>query len=290
MTGHREAVHDGVDGARSLMMAELTQYVMGGTLNEQQRLLAQAAEYDREARWLLDRIGLQPGWRAADMGCGPIGILDRLAERVGAAGHVVGVEREARFVDMARMLIAERGLRNVEIVAVDATATGLPAASFDFVHERLTLLQQPVPDPLLSEMIRLTRPGGVVALEDIDTAGWLCEPTHPAWSRMADAFLTVCREHGMDVDLGRHLPGLLRSAGLEDVEAEVHVRLKRPGEYGRTLVLSLVNGVRGRVIGRGLLNEVEFAEQTEALQRHLDRPATMVVGPLLFQAWGRKPG
>jgi SAM-dependent methyltransferase len=290
LQGRHEAIHDAVDSTRSWEMAESTKYVMGGTLGEQQRLLAQAAEYDGETRWLLDQVGIQPGWRAADMGCGPIGILDRLAERVGATGRVVGVEREARFVDMARALIAERDLRNVEVVAGDATATGLPAASFDCVHERLTLLQQPVADPLLREMVRLTRPGGVIALQDIDAGGWLCEPPHPAWSRLTDAFLTVCREHGMDVHLGRRLAGLLRSAGLEDVDTQVHVRLKRPGEHGRADALSLVNGVRGRVIERGLLSEGEFAEQTEALQKHLDRPETIVVGPLLFQAWGRKPG
>jgi hypothetical protein len=94
----------------------------------------------------------------------------------------------------------------------------------------------------------------------------------------------------MDVNLGRRLPGLLRSAGLEDVEAQAHVRLKRRGEYGRTLALALVNGVLGRVIERELISEVEYVEQTEALQKHLNPPETIVVGPILFQAWGRKLG
>ena len=84
-------------------MSTSTGYVMGGTLSEQERLLAQAATQAPEARWLLDQIGVQPGWRVADLGCGPLGILDLLAERVGADGTVVGVEREPRFVEMAQM-------------------------------------------------------------------------------------------------------------------------------------------------------------------------------------------
>jgi SAM-dependent methyltransferase len=270
-------------------MAASMQYVMGGGPSEQQRLLAQAQEFDRDARWLIDQIGVQPGWRVADLGCGPIGILDRLAERVGIAGQVIGVERESRFVSMARSVIAERTLRNVDIVQADATRTGLPAAYFDLVHERLTLLQQADPRPLLSEMVRLTRPGGVVAVQDIDTGAWFCDPPSIAWSKLSDALLTVCREHGMDVHLGRRLLGLLRAAGLDDVRVEVSIWRPQPGEYLRTLVLSLASGVQAGIFQRGLLTEAEFAAESDALQKHVDRPDTLVIGPLLFQVWGRKP-
>ena len=49
-----------------------------------------------------------------DVGCGPIGILNLLSQRVGPHGSVVGVEREPRFVEMARAEIAKRGLMNTE--------------------------------------------------------------------------------------------------------------------------------------------------------------------------------
>jgi hypothetical protein len=70
-------------------------YVLGGTQTEQQRLLAQASEFEIQSRWLLDQIDIRPGWRAVDIGCGPIGILNLLSERVGIEGSVVGLEREA---------------------------------------------------------------------------------------------------------------------------------------------------------------------------------------------------
>ena len=99
-------------------------YVLGGTQTEQQRLLAQASEFEIQSRWLLDQIDVRPGWRAVDIGCGPIDILNLLSERVGIEGSVVGLEREERFVAMARSEIARRGLRNVEIVQADALNTG----------------------------------------------------------------------------------------------------------------------------------------------------------------------
>jgi hypothetical protein len=62
-------------------------YVLGGTATEQHRLLVQTAGFEREAAWLLDRLAVQPGWRAIDVGCGPLGVLPALAERVGPRVH-----------------------------------------------------------------------------------------------------------------------------------------------------------------------------------------------------------
>src|SRR5216684_1275174 len=95
-------------------------YFLGAALTERERLARQAASFEREARSLLDRVAIQPGWQAIDVGCGPIGILNLLAERVGPDGMVVGLEREARFAEMARRMIAEHGLSNVHIVQGDA--------------------------------------------------------------------------------------------------------------------------------------------------------------------------
>ena len=71
-------------------------YFFGDTDVEQRRLIAQAESYELPARWLLDHIRIQRGWRTIDIGCGPLGILHLLSERVGSKGVVVGLEREPR--------------------------------------------------------------------------------------------------------------------------------------------------------------------------------------------------
>src|SRR5271170_4015576 len=154
-------------------------YVLGGTQTEQERLVAQAAEFEVQSRWLLDQINIEPGWRAVDIGCGPIGILNLLSERVGPSGSVVGLEREQRFVTMARSQIAQRGMNNVEIMRGDALNTGLSKAAFDFVHERLVMINVPTRPALLQEMISLLRPGGTIALEEVDDISYTSVPLHP---------------------------------------------------------------------------------------------------------------
>ncbi len=270
-------------------MAPSGEYVLGGTDTEQQRLLRQIEGFDVEARWLLDRVGIQPGWRAIDIGCGPLGILDRLSERVGPAGTVVGLEREPRFAAMGRAIASERGLTNVEYVQADANATGLPRASFDFVHERLAIIQQPDPERMLREMVALARPGGIVAAQEIDQVSWLCEPPHPAWDALLAALRAVLTEGGVDYFLGRKLPGLLREAGLVDVQVEMQIKADRPGEYRRTHLLAMTQSVREKMLARGLFTTEELDATMDALGRHLDDPNTVVVRQLLFQVWGRKP-
>src|SRR5262249_25828972 len=145
-------------------------YVLGGTFTEQQRLLAQVQGLEDHARWMLDRISIRSGHRVVDVGCGLIGIMPLLSERVGPDGAVVGVEREARFAEIARAELSRRGLRNVEVVNADGLSTGLEKAAYDVVHERLVLINLPADSQraLLAEMFSLLKPGGTIALQEFD--------------------------------------------------------------------------------------------------------------------------
>jgi SAM-dependent methyltransferase len=265
-------------------------YPLGGTQTELQRLLAQAEVYEAESNWLLDQCGIRPGWRTVDVGCGPIGILNLLSQRVGPHGSVVGVEREPRFVEMACAEIAKRGLSNVSVVQADGLNTGLEKDAYDLVHERLVLINVSARDAFLTEMLSLLRPGGTLALADVDNVSWLCEPPHPSWDVLLNAFHTVFRAGGGDGFIGRRLPGLLRSAGVQHIQVKVTVATPNLGDYRRTHLLSLIESVRGKIIASGLLDESQLERQCEALLRHLNDPATVVIDKLFVQSWGRKPG
>src|SRR4051812_33460563 len=88
--------------------APASDYLLGSSRAERDRLLAQCEMFAPEARWLLDRIGVAPGWLTIDVGCGPLGILDLLGERVGPGAPVTGLDRDLRMLAMARESLAER--------------------------------------------------------------------------------------------------------------------------------------------------------------------------------------
>lgn len=261
-------------------------YSLGADDAERTRLLAQCALHRTEAEALLDRTGLGPGSRALDLGCGPLGVLDLLADRVGPSGRVVGVDREPRFLGMAARSLHERGLDRVGLVGADAAATGLPSASFDLVHERLLLVNVPQPRAVVAEMVRLTRPGGCVAVQDVDWVSWVCEPAHPDWPRLAGALAGVWSG---DVHIGRRLPALLRAAGLVDVQVQAHVRVFRPGEAYQRLLLRFAEIHRDRLLDGGALTAPDLDGCVHRLGAHLDDPGTLTLYATFFQAWGRRP-
>jgi SAM-dependent methyltransferase len=235
-------------------------YVLGGTLTEQQRLIAQAQGLEAHARWMLDRIPIKPGFRAVDVGCGPIGIMNLLSERVGSDGAVVGVEREPRFVEMARAELSERGLRNVQVVNADALRTGLEKGSYDVVHERLVLINVPAAsqEAILAEMFSLVRPGGIIALQEFDEASYVCYPEHPSWNILLGIWNDAFHAAGGNEFVGRSLARQLRSAGAENIQMKAHVEVAQIGEYRRTHLLSLIESMRDLVLASGRIEKTEF--------------------------------
>jgi len=263
-------------------------YLLGDSTAEVEHLAYQAEVYADEAAELLDRVGVAEGSSAIDVGCGVLGILALLSARVGSSGRVVGLERETRLLDAARQAAAQRGLP-VEFVQGDANRLDLPSDSFDFVHERTVLLNVQNPAAVVAEMARIARPGGVVALEEPDSAGWVCDPPHPAWDQLLAELLAAYRRNGKTFNMGRRTARALRDAGLADVQVRVKARVTQTGEYYQAFLLTLTSLVRDQIITGGRLTAADFDAQAASLRAHLERPGTLTCQPTLWQAWGIKP-
>src|SRR5262244_1010384 len=129
-------------------------YILDGSDEDLRRLLGIAEVSGEMARAAFRRVGMQEGWKAIDCGCGPIGGLAVMAEMVGPAGRVVGVDVSEPTVQRARSVAAALQLGNVELVAgdihkLDTAAVGGP---FDLAYTRLFLMHQPDPVRTLSQI------------------------------------------------------------------------------------------------------------------------------------------
>ena len=265
-------------------------YALGRDREESARLRQQSGELRPYSARLLDRTGLTRGQSAIDLGCGPSGIIDLLAERVAPDGRVVGLDADPVHVTMARQFAAERDLANVEVVEADARHTGLPADSFDLVHGRTLLVTTPDPAEILAEMTRLARPGGWVAGLEADCEHSLCYPPHPAWDRLCEIFRTAFSRNGADPCIGRRLPELYRQAGLADIGAECVTPLHPAGHSRRTIRLDLVRSMRPVIVEQGIADKAELDEVDHTVREHIANPDTLVMPFMYFMAWGRKPG
>jgi SAM-dependent methyltransferase len=97
--------------------------------------------------------------RALDCGCGTGALAIALAAHV---GEVVGVDTRAEYLEAARGLAPE----NVEFVEGDATSLPFEYGFFDIVGCLRLLHHVHRPELVVSELARVTRPGGRILLMD----------------------------------------------------------------------------------------------------------------------------
>lgn len=161
---------------------------------------------------------LKPHMRILDIGCGPGTITADLAALV-PDGHVTGVDRAPEVLDRARATAAGRGLTNVDFAVADVHALEYPDDTFCVVHAHQVL--QHVGDPVqaLREMLRVTRPGGYVAVRDSDYAAMTWYPASPGLDDWLELYHRVARANGGEPDAGRRLKSWALAAGCTDITA-----------------------------------------------------------------------
>ena len=231
-------------------------YSLGADDAERTRLLAQCAMHRAEAVALLDGIGLGAGgqalrtWAAARWvcsTCSPTG-----SGRPGGWWASTGSPDSWPWPP-ARC--ASAGRAGSHSWTPTPPAPGCPVTRSTWCTQRLVLNNVPRPGEVVAEMVRLTRPGGHVAVQDVDWLSWTCAPAHPAWDRLT---AVAAAAWSGDVCIGRRLPALLRAAGLVDVRVEAHIRIHRPGQPYHRLLLRFLDIHRDRILDAGALTAAEL--------------------------------
>jgi ubiquinone/menaquinone biosynthesis C-methylase UbiE len=113
---------------------------------------------------MLEAANVQPGNRVLDVAAGTGEQTLMAARRVGRSGHVVAADVSASMLNIAAEAALKEGLTNVETRVADAENLGLDANSFDAVICRMALMQFPNAAKALTEMRRVVKSGGKVAV------------------------------------------------------------------------------------------------------------------------------
>ena len=193
-------------------------YILDGTDQDLRRLLRIAELSAEMARTAFHRIGAQQGWNAIDCGCGPIGALPVMAEMVGSAGRVVGVDFNPAAVQRAQVVVSALELGNVEVVAgdlheLDPAALGGP---FDLAYTRLFLMHQADPVRTLRHIADLLRPGGwLIAQEALPSPPPRSHPPLEALTNYWDLIYELLYRAGVQPGAVENLPRSAREVGFE---------------------------------------------------------------------------
>ena len=124
---------------------------------------------EKDAEQFFRRLGITPGTRVLDVGCGA-GQLALIAARAGA--QVVGCDIAANWLEKARARAAAEGL---EITFEEGDAESLPYedAQFDAVVSLVGAMFAPRPDLVAAELTRVCRPGGMIAMANWTPDGFI---------------------------------------------------------------------------------------------------------------------
>jgi 2-polyprenyl-3-methyl-5-hydroxy-6-metoxy-1,4-benzoquinol methylase len=157
---------------------------------------------------LLERLGLRPGWRCLEVGCGNGSISKWMATKVGPKGHVVATDIDLRYIDNLHA-------PNLEVRQFDILKDKPEPGKYDLVTARAILHHIASPKKAIQHMVQVLKPGGVLLSIEPDflpATAATPEPLRLFWQ----AWLQWSSSAGVNYFIGRTMPGLLATAGLDD--------------------------------------------------------------------------
>ncbi|MEJ1934993.1 class I SAM-dependent methyltransferase, partial [Nostoc sp. NIES-2111] len=184
----------------------------------------------------LDWLDPKPGLSWLDVGCGNGAFTELVAQRC-EPGTVQGIDPSLPQIEYAR---TRPGAAGVAFRVGDAMCLPFPDSHFDMVVSALVLFF--VPDPIqdLREMVRVTKPGGIVStyLWDFPAGGFPLEP-------MLAGFRSIGREAPKpphpEVSAMPALRQLWSNAGLSEIQSST-ITVRRGFQSAEAFWTSIQSG------------------------------------------------
>lgn len=249
---------------------------------ESARLQALEEFLDPGTIHVLQTVGVSEGWTCLEVGAGGGSVALWLSRRVGNSGKVVATDLDIR-------LLGGVGVQsNMEVRRHDIVRDALPNHEFDLVHARLVLEHIPERALVLPKLVQALRPGGWLVVEAVDYASAIpvsdrgaTEHAHSQGVRLREF-----EAAGNRVDYGRHLPRLMREAGLVSIGHQGRVFVMEGGSAGARWFRLSMQQLRSRIVGPGKASDAEI----DLMLDLFEDPSWAALSPIIFACWGRAPG
>jgi len=246
-------------------------------VGEQQRLALMSALLDPWELGCIAPLGVRPGWRCLEIGCGNGSIARALAERVAPTGRVV-----ASDIDLSCIA----GLQEpcLELRKIDILQDGIEESSYDFVVARALLHHLTPAGKALERMVAALKPGGVILSIEPDMLP--CTVAEPDWMRAFwQGWLKWSNEAGIDYFVGRKISAWLDALGLEDVGSEGYTAGFNGGSDWATYWNETFRELASPLVKSGCITE-KMLEEFHIRYRDPHYWTSVIT----FTAnWGRKP-
>jgi precorrin-6B methylase 2 len=272
------------------MLASSSEYALGSTNAEHERLIRQASRLDSLTERVFLDAGIGPGQRVLELGSG-VGDVAMVAARiVGPAGQVVAVERDSRSISRARTRVIAAGLSNVTFVESDISQFQSPG-SFNAAVGRFILQFLPDPVAALHSLSQMVCPGGGLVFQEVSYAPLLALSAHlPLWSACVSIARDTVLRLGAKPEMGIALHRNFLEAGLPAPTMRMEILLGSSADY--TLwIYDVLCSLRPQMENHSTSLEVlgDFKTLPSRLQSEVEQSKAVVPYLPVVGAWSRKP-
>jgi ubiquinone/menaquinone biosynthesis C-methylase UbiE len=224
---------------------------------------------------------LGPGASVLDAGCGTGLETIRLAKLVAPSGRVVGIDASEKFLAEARRRAAGLTLP-IDYRQGDAQQLPFPEKSFDVARAERLFPYLAEPERAFSELVRVAKPGGAVALIEPDFETVTINLSDRSLVRKVFHF--DCDHNTKHGWIGRDLPGLFKRHGLTEIAVEAGVVIFEPKSFS-AYFLEIGSAAREQQV----ISAAEANQWQQEIQRLLAKDELFCTISY-FMAVGRVPG
>jgi SAM-dependent methyltransferase len=265
------------------------EYVLGTHDAEIQRLGLQHRVWRPHTTAAWQRAGFTAGQTLLDIGCGPGYAAVDLAEIVGPAGRVLGVDRSRRFLDVLAARAKERGLDWLEGHELDLDTEALPECVADGAWSRWVYAFVREPEALLRKVAARLRPGGMMVLyEYVDYRAWRLSPRSEAFEAFVMEVMASWRDTGGEPDIALELPRWLESCGFDVLALRPILEAPRPADFFWQWPRAFVDTGLARLVELGRVDAARAQVMRQAFDTAERTPGSFCVTPTVLEIVARK--
>ncbi len=221
-----------------------------------------------------------------DVGCGGGDVTRELARRTGSTGLVVGLDMDPEQIEIVRKEAQSQGQDHITYRVANVTEPPDDLGEFDIVYSRFLLCHLPARKKVFAWMKTKLRPGGIIAIEELDLSGHFCYPPSEEFDQYVSWTAASIERRGGDPDLGRKLPSLFTAEGLRIRGLEVLQSADIAGGAKLLNALSMEN-YAASVVADGIASADQVELVTKVLYEAVDDPNVFASVTRRIQTWGQ---